>query len=542
MPLYRFYYLLLIIFSAFVSPLSVAQAVDASTQTVTIALGVEPPDLNSTTSTDQSSIFILDHVMQGLLRYGKEGNLVGGVAKKWKLSNDEAVFWLREDARWSDGQPVTAHDFVYAWRTVVKPETASQYAFIMYPVKNAEAINQRGMAVDELGVSAEGDYILRVKLEQPCAYLLSLVAFVTYYPLREDYHQMKSTRYAADADDMLFNGAFTLEKWIHGAELTLVKNEFYWDRDTIRLERIEVPYITTDTSTTFNLFKDGKIAIAGLNSATIPNALENRLPIKKFNDGAVFYLEFNHREGRLTNNKNLRKAIQFVVNQNELVNKIIGVPGNIPGESLFPVWLQGRFQPFRKEFPAKRISFNVKRAKQYLATAKQELNVEELPPLYLLTGDSPGATVQAEYMQQVLKRYLGIELKLDKQIFKQRLAKMTSGDFDMVAAGWGPDYNDPMTFADLFASWNENNRGRYADDNYDQWVKVAQASSDVSVRMNAFAELQELLIEDAVMIPQYERGFVYVQNPRLKGVVRRIFGGDPSYYYSYIDEPLVSRE
>ncbi|MBL4867913.1 MAG: peptide ABC transporter substrate-binding protein [Pseudomonadales bacterium] len=531
----RFNQLLVLVLFLSLPSLCLAQAVNARTQSISIALGAEPPDLNSMTSTDQSSIFILNHVMQGLLRYGKNGQLVGGVAEKWTLSNDEAVFWLRKNALWSDGRPVTAHDFVYAWRTVVHPKTASQYAFILYPLKNAEAINQQGMPVEALGVVTEGDFILRIKLQRPCAYFLSLMAFVTYYPIREDFHQERSTRYAAEAEEMLFNGPFKLVKWVHGAELALVKNEFYWDRDNIRLQRIDVPFITTDTGTTFNLFKDGEIAIAGLDVATISNALENRLPIKKFNDGAVFYLEFNHRVGRLTRNKNLRKAIQSVFNANELVNKVIGVPGNRPGESLFPVWLPGKEKTFRQEYPARRINFDVERAKGYLEMAKKELQLESIPPLYLLSGDSPGATVQAEYMQEVLSRYLGLELKLDKQIFKQRLAKMTSGDFDMVAAGWGPDYNDPMTFADLFASWNENNRGRYADKDYDRWVRVAQETSDVEVRMNAFGELQNRLIEDAVLIPQYERGFVYVQNPRLKGVVRRIFGGDPSYYYSYVE-------
>ncbi|MBV1880938.1 MAG: peptide ABC transporter substrate-binding protein [Pseudomonadales bacterium] len=529
------YQLLFLILLFPASAICLAQAVDANNQSISIAIGAEPPDLNSMTSTDQSSIFILDHVMQGLLRFGKDGQLLGGVAERWTLNNEEAVFWLRKDALWSDGRAVTAHDFVYAWRTVVDPKTASQYAFILYPIKNAEAINQRGMLAEELGIVADSDFVLRVKLERPCAYFLSLMAFVTYYPMREDFHQTHSNQYAADAGKLLFNGPFILDKWVHGAELALVKNQFYWDREHVRLNRIEVPFITTDTSTTFNLFKDNKIAMAGLDVATISNALEHRLPIKKFNDGAVFYLEFNHRANRLTRNKNLRKAIQSVFNANELVNKVIGVPGNKPGESLFPQWLQGKSHSFRQEYPAQKVHFNIAKGKEYLALAKKELQLKKFPSLTLLSGDSPGASVQAEYFQQVLSRYLGLELKLDKQIFKQRLAKMTSGDFDLVAAGWGPDYNDPMTFADLFASWNENNRGRYSSEEYDQWVKVAQGSSDVDVRMSAFGKLQHILIENAVLIPQYERGYVYVQNAHLTGVVRRIFGGDPSYYYAYVE-------
>jgi oligopeptide transport system substrate-binding protein len=154
----------------------------------------------------------------------------------------------------------------------------------------------------------------------------------------------------------------------------------------------------------------------------------------------------------------------------------------------------------------------------------------------LLVGDSPTAAKQAEYMQGVLKAKLGLDLKIDVQTFKQRLAKMTAGDFDIVAAGWGPDFDDVMTFGDLFTSWNMNNRGRYSNPEYDKWVRIAMNSADVTVRMDAMGKLQQILFDDAVILPQYEQGVIYLMHPNLRGVVRRVVGADPDFTHAQVLE------
>ncbi len=264
-------------------------------------------------------------------------------------------------------------------------------------------------------------------------------------------------------------------------------------RDRIKLNVIDLPYVTSDPNAVLNLYKDGKIAAAGLNADTLDNALENDWPINRFNDGSVFYIEFNHRPGRVTANVNLRKALQLVSDPGELVYKVMKLPGNLPGVSLFPAWLPGVNGLFRVEYPPEPLRVDVAEARRYLATAKQELGVDALPPLVLLTGDDPASNTQAEYFQNVFKRTLDIDVKIDKQIFKQRLAKMTAGEFDMVSAGWGPDYDDPLTFGDLFSSWNKNNRGLYSNPELDRLVRIAQSSLDPKTRMDAFGGIQKIL-------------------------------------------------
>jgi oligopeptide transport system substrate-binding protein len=511
-------------------------AIDFESRTITLALEDEPPQMDSTRSTDMISFRILGHVMEGLIRYDKHNRLVPGVAERWEIGPEKATFWLRENAAWSDGKPVTAHDFVFAWQTVVDPATASEYAFIMYAIKNAEAINTGKMRRNQLGARALSDRVLEVEFEQPIAFFDKLVAFGVYNPVREDFYESRAGRYGADAVDLLYNGPFMLTQWVHGARLRMEKNPHYWNKDAIWLNVIDIPYITQDTKTAVNLFKSGAIARTGLDTEQLEDAMRLRWKLGRYNDGSVFYIDFNFRPGRVTSNHNLRKAMQLVSDSGELVNKVIALPGYQPAVSLFPAWLKGAEKPFRQEHPPTLVKPDYAAARRHLELAKKELGLEQIPPLVLLSDDSPISNRQTEYFQNLFMRTLGIEIKIDKQIFKQRLAKMTAGDFDMVAAGWGPDYDDPLTFGDLYASWNANNRGKYNNPALDRQVRLAQGSLDPRTRMNAFGEIQRILIEDAVMLPNYERGRVYVQDPHLKDVVYRAVGTDPDYTNAYLTE------
>ncbi|MGI9327017.1 MAG: peptide ABC transporter substrate-binding protein [Pseudomonadales bacterium] len=510
------------------------EAVDYEAGTITLALRQEPPQLDSTKATDQVSGMILGHVTEGLLRYDAENRLAPGVAERWDVGEREATFWLRKDARWNDGSSVSAHDFVFAWQKVVDPNNASEYAFFLYPIKNGEAIGNGQLPPSALGVRAIDDHTLHVELEKPIAYFEKLVAFSTYNPVKQSFYESTKGRYGADADTLLYNGPFSIASWVHGASLRMEKNSHYWDKQRARLNTIDFAYVTSDTNATLNLFKANSIAYTSLSTENLPDALNQRFPMQRFMDGSVFYIAFNYREGRVTGNRHLRKAMQLVNDPSELINKVIKIPGNLPGESLFPVWLRGVDGYFRQEYPAPVAERDIKAARRHLELAKQELGVTQIPPLMLLSGEDPLSAKQSEYYQDLFRRTLGLDIRLDKQIFKQRLAKMTSGDYDMVLAGWGPDFDDPLTFGDLMSSWNLNNRGRYNNPELDKWVRVAQNSLEPQVRMDAFGEIQNILFDDAVVLYNYERGQIYVTHPRLQGLVRRAVGSDPDFSNAYI--------
>jgi oligopeptide transport system substrate-binding protein len=511
-----------------------ARSFAATPKTLNYAMTGEPPTLNSTKATDAESFFVLGHLMEGLNRYGKDGKIVPGVAESSKITDTEATFKLRKNAKWSDGKPVTAKDFVFGWRTVVDPKTASEYAFILYPVKNAEAISAGNKPVTELGVTAVDDTTLKVTFERPCGYFKGLTAFATYFPIREDVYTAQKDKFNAEAKSIVSNGAFKMTSWVHGASLEMAKNEHYWNASSVKLDKISVPYMTPDNNARFNFFKDKKIDMVGLSKDDLQKAQSEGYKMKNHADGTLFFMEFNFREGRPTRNLNLRRAIAAGYNSQEHVSKVIGIPGTRPGVGLIPGWLNGKSTGFRKEYPLPARKPNVAEAKKFVELAKKEMG-GTIPPLVWLTGDSPTSAKEAEYMQSFFKS-IGLDLRIDKQIFKQRLAKMTAGDFDIVAAGWGPDYADPMTFADLWTSWNENNRGKYSNAEVDKLIREAMATTDQKKRMDAMAKAEKIALDELAALPTYERTIVYVHHDRLDGVVRHQVGPDPDFTQASIKD------
>jgi oligopeptide transport system substrate-binding protein len=501
---------------------------------IRMAITQDPPQLDSTRAADTVSSFILGHIEEGLTRRGRHDELLPGVAESWELRERGATFRLREEARWSDGKPVTAHDFVFAWRTVVDPKNASEYAFILYPVKNAEAVNTGTLPLTALGVRAIDDRTLEVEFERPCPYFLGLTAFKTYFPVREDFHRARRGRYAASARDLLSNGPFVLTRWDQGASLVLEKNPLYWDAERIQIDRIEIPYITSDANARFNLFKDGKVdVLEQLGRDELKRAQLERFRMTSFAEGSIWYLEFNYRRVRPTASFHLRKAIQLVFDAREFVSSVLGIPGTLPGSGLVPRWMRGLEDTFRREHPVAPVRPDLDEARRQLDLARTELG-GRIPPLVLLADDAPGASRQAEYFQQVLKTRLGLELRVDKQIFKQRLAKARAGQFDMVFSGWSPDYDDPMTYADLFASWNENNYGRYRSERLDAHVRRAQATADRRGRLDEMAAAERIALEDVAFLPMYERNIVWMHSRRVKGVLRRRIGSDPDFTFATV--------
>ncbi len=524
----------LVFLGLFFVPFALAST-EPGKKVLNFTISSEPPQLNSMKASDTQSFFVLGHVMEGLTRTGKSGEIIPGIAEKWKIGEKEATFYLRKNARWSDGKPVTAQDFVFAWKNTLDPKTASEYAFILYPIKNGEAINQGKMSTSELGAKAVDDFTLKITFEKPCGYFLSLTAFGTYLPIREDFFNTKKDKYAADAGDMLYDGPFMITQWVHGASLKMVKNPDFWNQSAIQLDGIDIPYITPDNNAQFNFFKDKKVdVLQALFKDDLPKAQGEGFKMQTFLDGTVWFLEYNFRKGRPTVNKNLRKAIQLVYNPEEYINKVVGIPGAKPGKTLIPAWAPGVKSLFRKEYPYTPPKRDLAKAKQYLALAKKELGISKIPPLLWLTDDTPSAGRTAEYFQNVLKTTLDIDVKIDKQIFKQRLAKMTAGDFDIVVAGWGPDYSDPMTFADLMTSWNENNRGKYVSAEYDRLIRVAQSTGNQKKRMDAMSAAEKIALEDQAVLITYERAVVYLKQDWVQGVVRHVVGPDPDFTFAKI--------
>ena len=214
---------MLLFFSTTVFPASI----DYERQSVTIALTQEPPNLNSLQTVDLVSFFVLGHVTEGLVRYDRRGKLVPGIATDWVQKDRTIWFNLRKNARWSDGSAVTAHDFVFSWRQMNNPDVASPYASIMDPIKNAKKIQAGELPLSALGITAVDDFTLKVDLERPCGYCITVMNHAVFYPIKQTFYEAQGERYGAEVSNLLYNGPFKLSSWVHDAEMTLIKNPSY---------------------------------------------------------------------------------------------------------------------------------------------------------------------------------------------------------------------------------------------------------------------------------------------------------------------------
>lgn len=518
---------------AFCSCEQEGEGVNFTERSISYSLSQEPPTLSSIGPVSSVAFTVQAHIYEGLMRMDENKKLVGGVAESWDIKKDSAIFKLRKNAQWSDGSPVTAHDFVYGWRIASSPK--NEYNFIMAPLKNSAEVAKGKLNPDQLGVKALDDHTLSVEFAYPCAYFPTLTTFVSFMPIKQSFFEKFPGReYASSAEKILYNGPFTITRWTKETQINLTKNPHYWNRDQVWLNKIKMPIID-QPKTVLNMFVSKDVSMASLDADNIKSALQQRLPMLTYKSGFVLYVEFNQREGRLTQNKKLRQAISLVVSSYDVVNKVLGTPGNLTAPSIFPSWLPGAEKELHSEhnFVPNPVDYN--KAQKLIAEARQELGIDEIKLNYLVT-DSPGSIKTAEYIQFQLKDKLDINLNLDIQTFKLRIEKSNRGEFDLVGAGWGPDYYDPMTFGDLFASWNDNNRGKFKNEEYDQLVIEANKSIDPHVRSRNFHRMHQILTEECPIHPILEGGGIYVRDPRLKNVLRVISGGDPNFTYARIEE------
>ena len=499
-------------------------AVDAASKTVRLAFPTEPPTLDPAQVTSAIEFTLLGHLMEGLLRYGAGNDVEPGVAESWTVNGTEVIFNLRHEARWADGAPVTAHDFVAAWRRALHPDTAAPYAYMLYPIKNGERVNTGDLQADDLGAVAVDDHTLKLILDRPVAHFETLLAFPTWLPVNADFLESAGDQFGGNANAVLSNGPFVLDDWVHGASLRMRRNPEYWEAERVSLEVVDYPYMTSDVRTAANLFADGAIAMAPVDAETLDLALERGWDVRRFSNGALFFLTFNHRPGRPTSNRNLRVAIRSMVDTEEFVQTIIKLPGTVPGASIFPRWLPGAAGGlFRDEYPIAPAVASHEVARERLEAGREELG--GLPSLTLLINDSPTARRQAEYLQESA-RLIGLDVTIDAQVYKARLEKLAQGDFDLALAGWAPDYASPATFIDLVRA-TPNNHGRYANAEVERLTSAAALlADDPAQEMAAYDAIQHIVRDDVALLPLYEGVSTYVTNPRLTGVVRRSVGFD----------------
>jgi len=501
-------------------------------QTLRLTTTTEIPSMDSAKATDSMSFEVLNNVNEGLLRLGQGDDVVDGIAKKdeTEVSADglKYTFHLR-DAKWSNGEPVTANDFVYAWQRAIDPNTASEYSFILYYVKNAEQIFNGKMKKDQLGVKAIDDKTLEVTLEQATPYFLQLTTFGTYLPENQKFVESQGDQYGLEAGNVLYDGPFTLSEWKHAESFTLTKNDNYWDKDTVKLSEIKYN-VVKDTSAAVNLYENGDIDKVILDSEFVDKYKDDP-DYQTQLDARLVFFRFNEKLPIFKNAK-ARRAFDLAYDKEAITSAILN-DGSKPANWLVPSeWVKG---PDGKDFRDHNGDFNkynVEEAKKLWAEAKKELGKDKFK-LTMISYDDTTRKKAAEYIAGELSKNLpGLTVEVAPQPFEIKLDLEKKLDYDFSFSGWGPDYPDPMTFIDMFLSNSPFNEMAYNNPKYDQLVNDAKKEADPQKRWDNMVEAEKVIMDEAGISPIYQRGRAYLQKDTVQGIIAHKFGGDFSYKWA----------
>ncbi|ACO30603.1 TPA: peptide ABC transporter substrate-binding protein [Bacillus cereus] len=508
---------------------------ESKKQVLNVTVSEEIPSLDTAKTMDGTSAHVMQNIFEGLYVLDDQDQPIPAVAKSFKRSEDgkKYTFDLRKDAKWSNGDNVTANDFMFAWKRAIAPETASQYASMLFYVKNAKEINKGTMPLDELGVTVINDYKLEVELEQPIPYFLQLLALPIYLPQHESFLKEQGKNYALEPSNLLYNGPFILEKWKHEQEFQLKKNATYWDEQKVKLDEINFQ-IVKDTMTAVNLYEAGNLDRVPINSQFVDKYKGNK-ELHMSSDSGIAMLRFNEKNNILANKK-VRQSISLALNKGDFVAHFIN-NGAKPASGLVPAGHvnEETGKDFRKE-NGNLSSYDLQNAKKIWEEAKKELGVEQVN-LELLTFEQDNAKRMAEYIKGDLEKNLqGLTIQIKQQPFKQKLQLEQTGDYDITMANWGPDYKDPISYLELFTTGNPNNKMNYSNPRYDELIKKAKTDFvlEPEKRWEVLLEAEQVLLEDAAVAPLYHIGSAYVQKDYVKGIEKHQFGGVYTYKNAYI--------
>ncbi|WP_242247558.1 peptide ABC transporter substrate-binding protein [Bacillus cereus group sp. BfR-BA-01523] len=509
---------------------------EAKKQVLNVTVSEEIPSLDTTKTMDGTSAHVMQNIFEGLYVLDDQDQPIPAVAKSFKRSEDgkKYTFDLRKDAKWSNGDSVTANDFMFAWRRAVSHETASQYAYMLFYVKNAKEINKGTKPLDELGVKVINDYKLEVELEQPIPYFLQLLALPIYLPQHESFLKEQGKNYALEPSNLIYNGPFVLEKWKHEQEFQLKKNDTYWDKKKVKLEEINFQ-IVKDTMTAVNLYEAGDLDRVPINSQFVDKYKGNK-QLHMSSDPGIAMLRFNEKNNALANKK-VRQSISLALNKEDFVAHFIN-NGAKPASGLVPVGHinEATGKDFRKE-NGDISPYDLQKAKKIWEEAKKELGVEQIK-LEFLTFEQDNAKRMAEYIKGDLEKNLqGLTIQIKQQPFKQKLQLEQTGEYDISMVNWGPDYKDPISYLELFTTSNPNNKMNYSNPHYDELIKKAKNDLilDQKKRWEALRGAEQVILEDAAVAPLYHIGSAYVQKDYVKGIEKHQFGGVYTYRNTYID-------
>lgn len=486
--------------------------------------------MDSVMVTDMNSANYIGQVQDGLYWENDMNEIEPALAEALPEVSEDGLTYtikMREDAKWSNGDPITANDFVYAIQRLANPDTAAPYSYLLAGFANSEAVLSGEAPVEELGVKALDDYTIEIQLDTPIPYIENLLAFTPLYPQNQAFVEEAGDAYGTNSDNIVFSGPFSMSNWDGtGLTWTLEKNADYYNADSIAIDEVNVQVIK-EGSTAVNLFEAGDIDNAPLTGelAKQYQGDENAVQQAKARN---YWMAFNYNN-EVFQNQNLREAIDYAINNEELATNVIGDGSNAVATFVPENFI---FNPETEEDFVTEVGitdkYDPEEAARLWDLAKEELGVETLD-LNLLGDDDEKGKTTTQYIQgQVQNNLEGVTVNLQNVPKKNRLAQEDARDYDMVITGWAADFADGINFFELLETGGPYNRGDYTNTAYDAEIEAARGenANDPTARWANFVEAQNILVEDAAWVPLYQEVETQLRNPNLTGITFRSVGNE----------------
>ena len=506
---------------------------------------MEPTSLNTLLATYAYDFTPINAMIECLYRDDENDVPQPAGAETVDISDDKLVytFHLREDATWSNGDPVVATDYEFAWQQALNPEVASDYAYMLYFIHNAEPYFNGEVEWSEVGVKVIDDYTLEVTLDNPLPYATDLFAFPTLAPINQKfYEEVGADKYATDAEYFCCNGMYELTEWSHNSQIVFQKREDYWNADAVGPDEI-VYKIITDSQAGLNSYLSREIDYTDLDSGEVVQQAEAagfEVGVKPARSS--YYLIVN-TEDEFMSNQNLRLALAYSIDKQALVDTVYQ-NDNQPMTSFTPPAIMGaNDSSFQEALVAERgemypASGDLEKAQEYLQAALEELGctVDELN-LSIDCADDSLRRNCATFLQEQWRQNLGLEnITVNSMQTKQVSANRQSGDYCMSLGGWSPDYNDAINFLDLWVTDGGNNDSFWSNAEYDELIAQATAEADVEVRQQYLFDAEEILAAEMPVIPLYWQcqNYSYNKDKIVDGAI--ITANQTTFYYATLAE------
>jgi oligopeptide transport system substrate-binding protein len=512
------------------------QGVGGDGKNVTVNLQDSIRGLDSAANvTDEVSANVLVNCVEGLQRLEGNDRPVPGVAESVAVSEDGLAYtFALRDTNWSNGDPVTSRDFEFAWLKAMDPDTAGQYAYIIAQFVEGGTEFNEGPTSDEdrqvhdrlrdaVAIETPDDKTLEVTLAAPAPFWLGLTAFYTYYPQNQRYVEERGEGYAQDADSLLFNGPYSLEEYDPTQGVTFTKRDDYWDVGNVEIQRAE-GRIVKDVATAVNLHEAGDLDITQITQEYV-DRYRGSSGFYQQSQFATYYMVFNEDAVPIFRNAKVRRAFQIGFDREAMVRNIIN-DGSTAATGYVPDGIAGPGdRTFREAVEPTLPGFDPREAKRLFEEGLREIG-GEAPTIELLSYETSTARDVATFLQSQYEQNLGAKIDVKIQPFDRKLELEADGEFQFSFQGWGADYNDPMTFLDLWESESPFNTGGYSNPDYDKLIEGAKTESDPARRMNLMEEAERVFVErDAGCAPIFFQGRTWLVEPSIEGYWYHNYGG-----------------